>query len=158
MVTRRNLLKTGGLAVVGSLTMGTAGCPKKDVDFYVATVTGSLAQLKQFLPNQAALIDRAISIAKSVNKDYQDGKFDSALSLANNLTTTIDEIITAAGVNLSDTVKMILSIANVALGTIAVLIDNSRPSGVVIASDAAQTMQSLASPKRVNAIFEASKP
>jgi hypothetical protein len=152
---RRTLLKTGGMAAAGGLTIGVSGCDEKDVDFYIATVTGSMTQLKQFLPNQAALIDRAISIAKSVNSAYQDGKFDSALSLANNLTTTIDEIITAAGINLSDTVKMILSIANVALGTIAVLIANSGPS--TVAASSAQKVKSMASSQRVNAIFQASR-
>lgn len=154
---RRSMMKLSGAAIVGAAVVTQVGCEKKDVDFYIATVTGSMAQLKPLLPNQAALLDKAISIAKSVNQAYQDGKFDSALSLANNLTTTINEIITAAGVNLSDTVKMIISIANVALGTVAVLIENSASRSSRAASPGAAKVRALASPKRVDAIFEAAR-
>lgn len=156
---RRRFLQVGAAAGVGTLVVSQSGCEKKDVDFYIATVTGSLAQLKTFLPNQATLIDRAVSIAKSVNDAYQDGKFDSALSLARNLTTTINELIAAAGVNLSDTVKIIISIANVALGAVAVLIEHSQPASAAnrSLSPDAEAMRVLASPKRVNAIFEASR-
>lgn len=152
-LSRRRLLITGGAAGLGALTLSAVGCEKKDVDFYITTVTGSMTQLKQFLPNQAVLIDRAIAVARSVNQAYQDGKFDSALGLATNLTTTINDVIMAAGVNLSDTVKMILSIASVALGTVEVLIRNSAPAqlGAVTAG------RTPISSERVNAIFEASR-
>lgn len=157
---RRTMLKTGSLAGIGALTLGTAACEKKDVDFYIAVVTGSMTQLKPFLPNQTVLIDKVISIAKSVNEAYQAGKLDSALLLANNLTAAINEVITAADVNLSDTVKMILSIANVALGTVAVLIEHSRPVPLVnrTMSSAEDNLRSLSSPTRVDAIFQASRP
>lgn len=159
-LSKRNFLKVSGMAGVGTLALGTTACEKKDVDFYIATVTGSMTQLKQFLPNQAVLLDRAISIAKEVNRAYQDGKFDTALGLARNLTTTINDIITAAGVNLSNTVKVIISIANVALAAVAVLIEGSIPASQAnrALSPDAEKVREMASPKRVNAIFEASRP
>ena len=152
---RRTFAKCSALTV-GALTLGTAGCEKKDVDFYIATVTGALQQLKQFLPNQADLLTRAIAIAREVNQAYQDGKFDTAIGLANSLTATIESVITAAGVNLSDPVKMILAIANVALSTVAVLIGNSTAANRA-ASPTAGNLRVLASPTRVQAIFAASR-
>lgn len=158
---RRSLLKLSATAGVGALTIPLVGCgDKKDVDFYIATVTGAFEQLIPILPAQETLLRKAISIARSVNSAYQAGKFDSALSLANNLVTTINEIIAAAGVNVSTTVKVILSIANVALSAAAVLIKNAMPAEVMsrAATPAMATLESMASPKRVDAVFEASRP
>lgn len=152
-LSKRNFFVVGGAAALGTLVLGSSACEKKDVDFYIATVTGSLTQLKPLLPNQIDLLNRAISIAREVNSAYQDGKFDSALGLANSLTATIESVIIAAGVNLSDAVKMILSIANVALGTVAVLIGGSAPGRMASAGN----IRVLASPARVNAIFTAAR-
>lgn len=158
---KRTFLKLSATAGVGALALPTVGCgDKKDVDFYIATVTGALEQLKPLLPNQETLLSKAISIARSVNSAYQDGKFDTALGLANNLVSTINDIIAAAGVNLSNGVKITLSIANVALSAAAVLIKNAMPAEVAarVSNPAMETLESMASPKRVNAVFEASRP
>jgi len=155
----RYFLKISSLAALGALTLSTTACDKKDIDFYIATVTNSLEQLKKFLPAQEQLLTKAITIAKSINQAYQDGKFDTAMSLADSLVGVIDDIIVNSGINLSDTAKMILSIANVALGTVAVLINNAKPSSATnrSLSPAEAKIESLASPKRVNAIFEAAR-
>ena len=158
---RRSMMKLTAIAGVGAVTLPMTGCgDKEDVDFYIATVTGSFEQLKSLLPNQVALLTKAISIAKSVNDAYQAGKFDSALSLANNLVSTINEIIAAAGVNLGNGVKITLSIANVALSAAAVLIKHAMPAEVAAraSSPAMETLESMASPKRVEAVFAASRP
>jgi hypothetical protein len=158
---RRSMMKLSATAGVGALTIPLVGCGEKaDVDFYVATVTGAFEQLKPLLPNQTTLLTKAISIARSINSAYQDGKFDSALGLANNLVTTINEIIAAAGVNLSTSVKVILSIANVALGAAAVLIKRNMPAVMAsrVSSTAMETLESMASPKKIDAVFEASRP
>lgn len=153
-LSRRNLLITGGAAGLGALTLGTAACEKKDVDFYIATVTGSLTQLKPLLPNQIDLLNRAISIAREVNSAYQDGKFDSALGLANSLTATIESVITAAGVNLSDAVKLIFAMTNIAIGTVEILVRGSAPASARASSP---TGRMFISPQRVNAIFTAAR-
>ena len=158
-LSKRTFLKVAGMAGLGALTFGTTACDKKDIDFYIATVTNSLEQLKKFLPAQEQLLTKAITIAKSINQAYQDGKFDTAMSLADSLVGVIDDIIVNSGINLSDTAQMILSIAEVALTTAAVLIKNAKPTTATnrSLSPAEARIESLASPKRVNAIFEAAR-
>ena len=159
---RRQVLKGAIAAGVGVLVVSQPACDKPDVDFYVNTVTTSLAKLKPLLPAQAALLSKAISIAKEINDAYQDGKFDSAKALADNLLTVIDDIVAAAGVNLSDKAKVALAMIDIALTTIALLIKGATPTATSMASRAADPggdrIEALASPKRINAIFEAGRP
>lgn len=168
---RRTLLKTGGLAAIGTLALNTAGCgDKEDIEFYVATVTGTLEELKPLLPAQAALLSKGISIAKSFNDAYQDGKFDNAMTIFENLVGVINEIIAAAGIGVSDSVKVALAVAGVAIRAIAVLLKRQAAQPAVAAavkerattSDASakrvSLIESLANPKEINALFEASKP
>ena len=156
---RRTMIKLTGAAVVGA-AVSQVGCEKQDVDFYVNTITMSLGKLKPLLPNQAQLLSKAISIANEVNKAYQDGKFDSALLLLSNLISTINEVVAAAGVNLTDSAKIILAIADVALTAVIVLIKGSIPASDVAreVSPAAEKIKSLGSSKRVDAIFAATRP
>lgn len=158
-LTRRTFIKTGAAAGVGVLALSATACEKKDVDFYINTVTTALDKLKPLLPNQATLLSKAISIAKEVNEAYQDGRFDSALSLLSNLTTTINDVIAAAGVGLSDSAKIVIAIVDVALTAAVVLIEGSIPASQQnkALSPEAEKVKALASPKRVNAIFEASR-
>jgi hypothetical protein len=167
---RRNFLRASGIAGVGLLALGAAECGKKDVDFYVATVVGTLEELKPLIPAQATLLTRGISIAKSFNDAYQDGKFDSAMTIFENLVSIVNEIIAAAGINVSDGVKIALAVGGVAIRGIAVLLKDSTTDPQVAAvvnekskSSAASAKQaslveSLAHPKSVQMIFEASKP
>lgn len=168
---RRTLLQTGGLAAIGTLALNTTGCgDKEDVEFYIATVSGTLEELKPLLPAQAALLSKGISIAKSFNQAYQDGKFDSAMSIFENLVGVINEIIAAAGISVSDSVKVALAVAGVAIRAIAVLLKRQAEQPAVAAAVKQKSMasadsakrvslvESLANPKEINALFEASKP
>lgn len=168
---RRTLLKTGGAAALGTFTLGNTSCPgKEDLEFYVATVTATLEELKPLLPAQSALLSKGISIAKSFNDAYQDGKFDSAMTIFENLVGVINEIIAAAGINASDGVKVALAVAGVAIRGIAVLLKRQAEQPAVAAvvkekakasADSAKQVslvESLANPKSVQMIFEAARP
>lgn len=170
-VSRRTLIKTGGMAAVGALAIGSAGCDKKDVDFYVATLTGAFEELKPLLPAQSALLAKAISIAKSFNDAYQGGKFDTATKLFENLVSVVGDLIAAAGVNVSGSVKIALAVAGVATRAIAVLMkqaadDNPQVAAAVNkestmskeASARASLIERLADMTTVNSVLEAAKP
>lgn len=167
---RRNFLRASGTAGIGLLALGASECGKKNVDFYVATVIGTLEELKSLLPAQATLLSRGISVAKSFNDAYQDGKFDSAMTIFENLVGVVNEIIAAAGVNVSDGVKIALAVAGVAIRGIAVLLKDSTADPQVAAAvkekasasaaDARRMslVESLANPKSVQVVFETSRP
>jgi hypothetical protein len=168
MVTRREVLATGGMAAVGALAISSTACDKKDIDFYVSTVGGALEELKPLLPAQVALLSKGISIAKSFNDAYQDGKFDSAITLFENLVGVINEVIAAAGVVVSDTVKIILAVAGVGTRAIAVLLRQQAQTPAVASAIQSRTgarassqrslIERMASRIEINAVFEASKP
>lgn len=168
-LSKRNFLKVGGLAAVGTLAIGSAGCDKEDIDFYVSTLTGALEELKPLLPNQATLISKAVSIAKSFNSAWQADKFASASAIFENLITTFNEIITAAGLNVSDTVKVVVAVAGVALRAIAVLVKQQAQDPAVAAAvrTTAETpsgsrqkslVEKLADPAAIDVLFRAAKP
>lgn len=159
---RRQMISTTALGAAGFVVGTGFAAPacggKQNVDFYVSTITNALASLKPLIPAQAQLLDKAISIARDINEAYQDGKFDSAWTLASNLTDVINSVITNAGVGLSDTAKMIVSLANIALGTVLTLIKNSTPTNASRAiNPAEERMRALVSPKQVDAIFQAAR-
>lgn len=166
---RRTLLKTGGLAAVGSLTIGTVGCGK-NLSPYVSTVIGALDELKPLLPNQSELLNRAVGIAKNFDDAYRAGKFDNATTLFENLAGVVGEIAESAGVA-SPSVKIAIAVAGIAMRAIAVLMkqqadDNPQVAAAVSdkarASRAAGARKSLiekmADPVAVNELFEAAKP
>lgn len=170
-LSRRRLLITGGAAGLGALTLGTTGCPsKKSVDFWVETLSATLDEFKTLLPNQATLISRVSAALKSFNDAFQSDKFDTAISALTNVSQTIEEIVTAAGINLSDRVKLAFAGARIAVKGIAVLLSESKTEPQVAAALKEKSKASiesakqvslielLASPSSVQAIFEASKP
>lgn len=167
---RRTFITTGAMAGIGVVAISQAGCgDKEDVDFYTSTVTGALTTLKTLLPNQADMLDKGINIARTFNKAYQDGKFDTAMELFENLTSLISDVIMAAGAGMSDGVKVTLAVADVAIRAIAVLLKRqaSRPEVAASIKDRSVSpaqerqmalVESLANPKSINAVFEASRP
>lgn len=168
-LSKRTFLKLGGAAAVGTLALGTTACgPSMSV--WVQTITGGLEELKPLLPAQAALLSKAISIAKSFNEAWQDEKFSNALAILENLASTIQQITEAAGVNLSQQVKTMITVVGVALRTIAVLLKaqmddpavaatvNDRAMANPSASRQRTLIERLADPAAVDAAFEAAKP
>lgn len=168
---RRTLLKTGGLAAVGTLTLGAGPCSKRNLSFQVSVVIGALEELKPFLPGLSTTLSKAVAIAKSFDQAYRDGKFDSAMAIFENLVGVINQIIADAGFNVSDSVKIALAIAGVALRAIAVLLRDQVAADPQVAAAVRQKartsaagarqislVESLANPKSVSAVFEAARP
>lgn len=168
-LSKRTFLKLGGAAAVSALALGTTACgPSMSV--WVQTITGALEELKPLLPAQAALLSKAISIAKSFNQAWQDEKFSNAVTILENLTATIQQIIDAAGVNLSQQVKTMIAVVGIALRTVAVLLKeqmndpavattvNDRAMANPSASRQRTLIERLADPAAVDAAFAAAKP
>lgn len=169
---RRQMISTTALGAAG-FVVGTGfaapGCgDKEDIDFYASTIIGSLETLKTLAPNQADMLDKGIGIARTFNKAYQDGKFDTAMGLFENLTNLIRDVILAVGVGMSDGVKVTLAIADVGIRAIAVLLkrqatkpeiaEELKNRSVSPAQERQMALvQSLANPKAIDAVFEASR-
>lgn len=168
-LSKRNFLKVGGVAALGSLTLCTASCGPS-MNTWVQTIIGGLEELKPLLPAQGSLLTKAISTAKSFNEAWQDGKFANAAALLENLTATIQQVIDDAGVNVSQQVKTMIAVVGVALRTIAVLMKEQMGDPVVAAAVRDKTANSpsaamqrsvierLADPNAVNAVFAAARP
>lgn len=172
LLSKRDFLKLSGMAGIGALTLGTTACPgdKKKINFYAATASATMAELKLLLPNQADEIGRGIDLIKSFNDAYQGGQFDSALTFFEGFASIVSSVIAAAGVDLGDNVKLALAAVNIAVRGIAVLMKDaaSSPAVAAVVKEKAQAsdanarrvtlIESLASPKAINAVFEASRP
>lgn len=169
-LTRRTLLKSGGWATVGLLTVGAGPCNSKNISPYVSTIIGALDELKPLLPNQSELLSRAVSIAKNFDDAYRAGKFDNATALFENLAGVVGDIADSAGIA-SPSIKVAIAVAGIAMRAIAVAMkqqadDNPTVAAVVAArtgaSKASASRKSLiermADEKAVNQLFEASKP
>lgn len=137
---RRTVLKTGGLAAVGVMTMGAKGCGK-NIGIYTATVIGTLKELLPLLPNLSPRIKQAIAIAETFEKAYQDGKFADAAAIFENLTQVIGEIVNAIGV-MNPNVKLAIAVGGIALRAIAAILKGQAADPVVAAAVAASTNQS----------------
>lgn len=169
---RREMIHTTVLGVAG-FGVGTAStapaCPgSKNLSTYVVTVIGALEELTPLLPSQSSNITKAIKIAKDFDEAYRAGKFDSATVLFENLSSTVSQIASDAGVT-NSSVKIGIAVAGVAMRAIAVLLKNQvtedpRVADVVksrtgVAADRQKSLiESLANDSAVNAIFQAAKP
>lgn len=160
---RRALLKTGGLAAVGALTIGTVACGK-NISFYSATVIGALKDLRLLLPSLGDRLNNAISVAEAFDSAYRAGKFADAATLFENLTIIINEIIAAIGV-MNESVKLAVAVGGVALRAIAVLLRQQASDPVVAARiqvlgdpGAKAMIQRMADPSVIDKVVEAVKP
>ncbi len=170
-LSKRNFLKAGGTAGLGALVLGTTACPGgKNLSFWVSTIVGTLEELKPLLPNLSEPLSRGISIAKSFDEAYREGKFEDAEAIFENLHGVITQIITDAGISLGDNVKISLALLSVGLRTVSVILKAQleNPQVAAAVKNRAQSnpasarrlklIDSLASPKEVNAVFEAARP
>lgn len=170
MITRRGLLKTGGMAAVGALTIGAGPCSSRNLSTYISTIIGALDELKPLIPNQSELLSRAVTIAKNFDEAYRAGKFDNATALFENLAGVVGQIADSVGVS-SPSVKIAIAVAGIAMRAIAVLMkqqadDNPQVAAAVKARTTASRtasmrkslIEEMANPTTVNALFEASRP
>lgn len=167
---RRTFIKVGAMAGAGVLVASQVSCgDKEDVDFYTSTITGALTTLKTLLSNQADILDKGIQVAKTFNKAYQDGKFDTAMALFENLTEVINDVIMAVGAGMSDSIRITLALADVGIRAIAVLLKRQQAKPEVAASLKNRSLspmqerqlsvvEALSNSRSVQAVFEASRP
>lgn len=166
MITRRSLLKTGGMAAVGSLTIGTAACGK-NLTTYTSIIISALEELSPLLPGQSSFIANAIKIARDFDEAYRAGKFANATTLFANLAGVIGQIADSVGVT-SPAVKTTIAIAGVAMRAIAILLKEQSTQPAVTAAVRAQrstaavahmgVIDRLADAAAADAVFQASKP
>lgn len=168
-LSKRNFMKAGGVAAAGTLMLGAKGCGI-DVDTWVRTILGGLETLKSYLPAQEALITKAISVAKVFNEAWKGGKFTDATALFENLSNVINEFITAAGIDLSQEVKIIIVVIDGALTAIALFMKKEANDPAIAAAVNAKTaadpnaarqralIEKMANPRAIDALFAASRP
>lgn len=157
------MIKTSGAAAIGFVALGTSGCGK-NISIYTETVIGSLEELLPLLPNLNDRIKQAISVAKTFDEAYRNGKFESAATLFENLTTLISGIFANLGV-MSEAVKLAVAVGGVALRAIAVLLKSQAADPAVAAkvqaspnSSAEAMIRHMANPAVIDAVVAAVKP
>lgn len=164
---RRTLLKTGGLAALGSITLATAACGK-NLSTYVSIIIGALEELSPLVPSASPLISKAIKVAKDFDDAYRAGKFANAISLFENLAGVVGEIADSIGVG-SQPVKAAIAVAGIAMRAIAVLLKQQAADPAVASAISAAAsskagarqkslVEKLADPNAINQLFEAAKP
>jgi hypothetical protein len=165
---RRTLLKTGGLAAVGTLTVGVSSCAK-NLSTWVNILIGAAQELSSLLPGQSALISKAVAIAKSFDEAYRAGKFIDAMSIFENLANVVDQVTATLGVT-NPTVKLAISMMRIALRAIATLLKAQAQNPAVAAAlsdprlnnDTANRqkalVEKLADESAINALYVAAKP
>lgn len=165
---RRTMLKVTGTGTVGVLAFGAAGCDKKDVSFYVSVFSGAMEELIPLLPGQRTLLERALSAIKTFKSAYDAGKFDNAVTALENASTVLGEIIGQVG-NVSDAVKVAITVAGVGLRAIAALLKaqtadpavqaemNAR-AGTPAARHTLSVIERLANAAALDRAYQASKP
>lgn len=127
---RRKFIASGAVAVLVPSTLMMEGCAAKDLGFYISTITGSLKQLSPLLPDASTLIAKAISIANDLNSAYSKGDFSSTSALYASLADVLSQIASDAGVN-TPTIQTIISIAGIALMTVANILQSQAPMAAV---------------------------
>lgn len=164
---RRELIKSGavtaGVVAFGGLQIA---CKPQNLSFWVQSVVGALEEVAPLIPGQSQAIKKIVKLAQDFDAAYQAGKFTDALTLFQNLTSLIDQLVSDIGGQLSPQIKTALAIVNVALRTIALLLKQQGESQPTIAravrggaqSQAVSTVNRLADLNAIDAIYAASKP
>lgn len=164
---RRELIKSGavtaGVVAFGGLQ---SACTPKSLSFWVQSVVGALEEIAPLIPAQAANIKKIVAVAKDFDAKYQAGAFADALTIFQNMTSLIDDLVRDIGVNLTPQIKVALSVAGIAIRTIALLLKQQGESQPTIAravrggaqSQAISTVSRLADLNAIDVIYAASKP
>lgn len=155
------------------VTFGLAGSAFKcgsseKVSTGIQTITVFMNEIAGIIPSKAAVIARIVKIASDFDIAFRRGDFSSSATLLDTLESNLKTFIADVEVNISDRVKTLLAIVGATLKMIAVLIkgEGARQPAVVAASRArsavvdsgAKTVERLADPKAVDALFQAARP
>lgn len=166
---RRQFTKRGALGLVVAGLSGSAWkCGSDKISIYVSTISSFLNELAQFVPAQAAFIAQIVKVASDFDVAYRRGDFTNASTFFNTLAGNISTLTTSLGIGTSPRIKTLLSVVNITVRTVAVLLMNEGATKVAEVAkarasnpamdDAVRTIERLANPKAVDAIFEASRP
>ena len=166
LITRRTLIKSGGLAAVGAMTLGVSSCGEK-ISFYVSTVIGSLETLSPLIPSASGLIAKAVAAAKAFDEAYRAGKFADSTALFANLGDLALQIAGAVGAA-SPQILVAIAVGRVALNAIGQILKSQMKDPVVAGmvaqrSDPAAERQKaminrMADDRMIEMIIAASKP
>jgi hypothetical protein len=167
-VSRRDLIKgaaiVGGVTLIGGGTLSQVACSGPKLSTWVQTIIGALEELKPLLPAQTSAITKIIKVATDFNAAYQSGKFKDAITIFENLSTLVDQLISDLGTP-SQQVKVIVAVVGIALRTIAVLLRNQASQPEVAAtvaaageSSAVNVVKRLSEPSAIDALFRTVKP
>lgn len=160
---RRTLLKTGGLAAVGTLTMGAGKCGAEKVSIYVRTISTFLNQISTLLPDQAAFITKTLKIAADFDAAYRRGDFATADTFFNSLEQDLTILTNSIGMNTSNNVKTWLSIIGITVTSLAVLFKeqiDAQPAArrsVARKARSASAVERLAAQAQVDAVYKAAR-
>jgi len=163
---RRTLLKIGGLAAVGAMTVGITACGEK-ISFYVSTVIGSLQTLSPLIPSASGLITKAVAAAKAFDAAYRAGKFADATASFTSLGELALQIAGVVGVA-SPPILVAISVGRVALNAIAQILKSQMKDPVIAGMVAARSdpaaqrqkamIERMADDKMIEMIVAASRP
>lgn len=166
-LSKRNFLRVGGVAAVGTLTLTGFKCGSENVTRYTATITAFLNEIATLLPAQANFISQTIKIAAQFDQAYRRGDFANASTFFNTLAGNVTELFNNLGINVSSQVKVALAIVSTTIKLIAVLLQDqgaAQPVAVTGAEAVSPAVRStinlirrLASPASVDATYQASK-
>lgn len=163
---RRTLLKSGGLAAVGMITVSVTSCGEK-ISFYVSTVIGALETLSPLVPSASGLITKAVAVAKAFDEAYRAGKFADATALFTNLGELALQIAGVVGVA-SPPILLAIAVGRVGLNAIAQILKSQMKDPVIAGMVAARTdaaatkqkamIEKMADDRMIEMIVAASKP
>lgn len=164
-LSKRNFLRVGGVAVVGTLTLSAFKCGAESVTRYTSTIIAFLGEIATLLPTQANFISQIIKVARQFDEAYRRGDFANAGTFFNTMAGNITTLFNTLGVGVSSQVKVALAIVSTTVKLIAVLLmDQGATQSDTIADaqtpamrSAINLIQRLASPASVNATYEAAR-
>lgn len=133
---RRDFIKGAATATVGIVIVESLNCGGKSVSGTVTLITGAISELKLLYPS-LPILDKVVRLATDFNKDWTDGKFDSARTFFENLDSTVQQVITDLGINASPRAKLLLASVGIAVRVIASLInEQGQQAGVMAEANA----------------------
>lgn len=164
---RRTLLKTGGLAAIGTLTIGTTACPFDGVtkdkavrysDIAINYLKDARPLIQQLGGTQVAeLIDRAIPALEKLKDALANSDFPTAGNFFDNVTGILGQVATAL-LQLPesarrDTIIGILTLVNVTLRTVSLFVEVNAPSAAIVP----RGVRAAASTDALRKAFEATR-
>lgn len=168
MITRRTLLKTGGLAAVGTLTLGAGPCGvNKDKAVRYSDI--AINYLKDILPIASQLggtqvtgfVNQAIPALEKLKDALSKSEFPTAGNMFDTVTGILGQLATAL-LQLPesakrDTVIGITTLVNVTLRTVSLFVEASTPTTASARADMPRGVREAASTTAIMKAFEATR-